>query len=191
MNDGRSAFLVSATYLASTLRAMERLKLLDERVKARLGPEQTEFLTQPHARTWWSGSALVQLTAVIGELQGPAPLEEVGYLTVKDGVGPIIAPMVSVIGAIFGFSPSSFFTRMADLASTSIRGVSIVFADRPPTGGLLTVKYPCEVSRVGIEPLWRGAARYVFDVARAKGSVARCGGEGPTFELEVSWSPKS
>lgn len=188
--DGGPAFQISATYLASTVRAFEKVGVLDEAVLRRLRDEHREMIARPHSKTWWPGLAIAELTATIGEVHGAGKLEEAGYLAVKAGIGPIIAPMASVIGAIFGFSPSAFLARMADLSSTSIRGVAIVWEERTPFTGTLTIKYPCPVPRLGIEPLWRGAARYIFDLARTEGLVAASGGHGSIFELDLEWKRK-
>lgn len=190
MSDGGSVFQVSSTYLSSTLRALETVGTLDRVVMSRLGEEHREMIEHPHAKSWWPGLPTLEITTAVAEEHGPGKLEAAGYLAVKNGIGPIIAPMASVIGAIFGFTPSSFLSRMADLSSTSIRGVGIVWKERSPLRGTLVITYPVQVVRVGIEPLWRGAMRYIFDLSRTEGVVASVGGHGPVFELELEWKPK-
>jgi hypothetical protein len=190
MADDANEYEVSSTYVSGLMRAIRSAGLLTEAVLARLGSEQRMMIDAPYARRWWNGPESSKVTASVAQVHGTAKLEEAGYVSAKHAVGPIIAPMVSVIGAIFGLSPTTLFARMADLSSTSIRNVTMVWASTGPTAGTLTLSYPCPFAREGIEPLWRGACRYVFELAHAKGGSVTSRLDGHALVIDCQWAAK-
>lgn len=129
----------------------------------------------------------LRFTRAVLDVYGASKVEEVGLLTTRNGVGPIISPLISVIGAIFGLDPSTLFERMNDLSSTSIRGITLEWVSTGRRAGTLRVSYPAGVGGVTVEPLWRGACRYVFELAHAKAGQVESQAIGAALELSLRW----
>jgi hypothetical protein len=177
----------SSTYVGGLLKAFKHLGLLDDAVAARFTEEQRAIVKAPWATSWWPGPVSEGIADAVHAVHGSEALERAGYETVLRSVGPIITPLISVIGAIFGLSPSSLFERMADLSSTSIKGVGLVWRSTGPKSGVLEISYPTPMGP-SIEPLWRGSCRYVFHTARADGRIDQAKVTDGVLVLTVSWA---
>ena len=185
---GPTSFEVSSTYVGGLVRSLRKLKLLTPEVQEALGPEHRGMITSPHTRPWWDGGLTLNLVEAVLTVHGPARLEEAGLDTTTTSVGPIITPLLSVIGAIFGLDPSEYFSRIGDLASTSVRNVSLAWKATSRTTGELRVAYPVGVSVPPLEPLWRGACRFIFQTSRVPGEIVSSQIDGSTITLVVKWS---
>lgn len=182
-----SNYETSSTYVGGFVKALRAVGLLTPEVEGRLGAPQREMVASAYSRGWWPGDASEQIVRAVLEVHGAAKLEEAGLLTTRNSVGPIITPLISVIGAIFGLKPSSLFERIGDLASTSVRGVDFEWKSTGSTSGTLRVEYPAGMGGATVEPLWRGACRYVFDTARTKGQIASCQVDGSVLLFTLRW----
>ncbi|MDX2012976.1 MAG: hypothetical protein SFW67_22470 [Myxococcaceae bacterium] len=181
-----ASYEASSTYVGGIVKALRALSLLDPPVMARLSEAQQAIVASPWSKGWWPGEVAEGIAQAVLEVHGPETLERVGFEAVTRSVGPIITPLISVIGAIFGLTPPSLFERMADLSSTSIKGVSLAWRSTAPTEGTLTVTYPIPLAPLHA-PLWRGACRYILETARVEGRVTGSHVSGSTLTLAVSW----
>lgn len=184
---GASNYETSSTYVGGFVKALRAVGLLTPEVERRFGAAQREMVASAYARGWWPGDASEQIAKAALDVHGAAKLEEAGLLTTRNSVGPIITPLISVIGAIFGLKPSSLFERMGDLASTSVRGVGFEWKSTGSTSGTLRIEYPPGLGGATVEPLWRGACHFVFDTARVKGQIAASQVDGSVLLFTLRW----
>lgn len=184
---GATSFEVSSTYVGGLVRSLRKLTLLTPEVQQALGPEQHVMIASPHSRSWWDGALTLNLVEAVLTVHGPARLEEAGLDTTTTSVGPIITPLLSVIGAIFGLDPSEYFSRIGDLASTSVRNVSFEWKSTSRSTGELRVAYPRSVSAQPVEPLWRGACRFIFQTSRVPGEIVSSHIDGSTITISLKW----
>lgn len=182
-----SNYETSSTYVGGFVKALRAVGLLTPEVERRFAEPQRAMVASAYTRAWWPGDASEQLARAALEVHGAAKLEEAGLLTTRNSVGPIITPLISVIGAIFGLKPATLFERMGDLASTSVRGVAFAWTSTGSTSGTLRVEYPAGLGGTAVEPLWRGACRFVFDTARAKGEIVSSKVEGSVLLFSLRW----
>lgn len=183
-------YMVSSTYVGGFIRALRSLALLPPELEAKLGPALRAMIASPYAQGWWDGSLTEQLVTVILEQHGPDRLEEAGFFTTRNSVGPIITPLISVIGAIFGLRPSTLLDRVGDLASTSVRGVELSWTSTSETTGVLKIVYPAPHGGRLVEPLWRGSCRFIFEVSKANGKITESKVDGSAVTLTLSWDAK-
>ena len=183
-------YVVSATYLAGFIRALRGRTLLTPAIEAQLPEPQRSMVAMPWSTRWWEGGTTEGLTAAMLQRHGPALLEEAGFLTTRNSVGPIITPLVSVIGALFGLRPSTLFERIGELAATSIRGVSFGWKSTGPSTGELTIAYPPPFGGTTVAPLWQGTCRFIFEMSKTPGQVTATEIDGSTVTLKVSWEPQ-
>lgn len=181
-----ATYEASSTYVGGIVKALRALSLLDAPVTERLSEAQQAIVASPWSRSWWPGDVAEGIAQAVLDVHGPERLERVGFEAVTRSVGPIITPLISVIGAIFGLTPASLFERMADLSSTSIKGVSLAWRSTAAVEGLLSLTYPMPITVVHA-PLWRGACGYVLETARVEGRVTGSHVSGHTLTLIVSW----
>jgi hypothetical protein len=182
-----TVYEASSTYVGGLVKATRALGLLDASVLATLSPEAKAMVESAWSRSWWPGPLAEGIAVAVLEVHGPDALERVGFETVTRSVGPIITPLISVIGAIFGLTPPSLFERMTDLSSTSIKGVSLGWRSTSASSGELSVTYPTPPSAIH-EPLWRGACRYVFATARVQGRLEEARLSETTLIVPVAWA---
>lgn len=177
----------SSTYMGGYVKALRGLELLTPEVMAKFEAPQRQMVASPYSQGWWPGAETEVITRAVLDVHGAAKVEEVGLLTTRNGVGPIISPLISVIGAFFGLEPSTLFERMNDLSSTSIRGITLEWASTGRRAGTLRVGYPEGLGGATVEPLWRGACRYVFETAHAKAGQLSSQVTGSAIELSLRW----
>ncbi|MCA2978732.1 MAG: hypothetical protein INH41_27445 [Myxococcaceae bacterium] len=180
-------FQASSTYVGGAIKALRKLALLDDAVTSRLTPAQRGIVQAPWAQGWWPGRDATGIAQVAFEVHGREKLELTGFETALSSVGPIITPLVSVIGAIFGLTPQALFERMPDLVSTSVRGVALAWTRASPASGTLVVSNAPPELPV-LEPLWAGACRYILHTARVEGRVPAGRVEGEQIRFSVDWS---
>jgi hypothetical protein len=180
-------YQISSTYFGGSVRVYEELNLLTADALEKLGAELREAIRSPYAQAWWSGKTFRRIGQVLFEVHGDAVMEEVGYRVAKSATGPIIRPLVAMIGALFGLSPGSLFTRVAALTNATIRGVPMRWIQRGPRSGTFAVVYPPPIAPAQV-PLWRGSIRFVFELAGVEGTIAQIRIENDeTMVADVSW----
>ncbi|MDP1827984.1 MAG: hypothetical protein Q8L48_32215 [Archangium sp.] len=181
-----SAYEVSATYARGFAKAAKDLGLLPA-LKPRCSPQALEFLMDPDANRWWPSAAVEACTELIHEMSGEATLFEVGYRTVAVTVGPVLLPLVKVSLTLFGATPATLLKRVADLSSSSLRGMISTWKPGGPRDGEVTLTYPTQVPR-GYGELWRGALRWVCEAADAKDPRAELlSHTGKVLTFKVTW----
>ncbi|MBM4778251.1 MAG: hypothetical protein GQE15_11170 [Archangiaceae bacterium] len=182
-----ASFEVSSTYAGGLVKALRELSLLTPQLEDRLDPLAKAFVTEPYGRGWWPGEASTTLLRLVLEAHGAARLEEAGLRTIKNSMGPIITPLTSVVGAIFGLKPSTLLERMGEFSTTSVRGVSLAWTLVSPTHGRLHVTYPPGEEGKVFEPMWRGACLYAFDVTKTTGGTVSSQVDGSSIVFDVRW----
>lgn len=182
-----AGFEVSSTYAGGLVKALRETSLLTPQLEARLDESAKALVSAPFARSWWPGSASTTLLRLVLEAHGAAKLEEVGLRVIKNSMGPIITPLTSVVGAIFGLKPSTLLERMGEFATTSVRGVSLSWNLATPTHGQLHVSYPPGEDGKLFEPMWRGACLYAFEVTQTKGGSVSSQIDGSAIVFDVRW----
>lgn len=191
MRPSGAPYEISSGYAGGVVKACKELGLWSEALERQLSDDARGLASSPWSRSWWPGPLTEEVARVIFNAHGPLKLEEVGLLTTRKSVGPIITPLVSVIGAIFGLSPHTLFERITDLASTSARGLALEWRASTPTSGALRVSYPAGCGEVIAGPLWRGACRFVFELSRVQGQIVATELQGSAWTFSLRWAPAS
>jgi hypothetical protein len=183
------SYEVRCTFIDGQVRAMKSKGLIDSKVLALLPATVLPMVEAPYSQTWWDGTLSEILPSAVATVHGERMVEEVSFLSIRDKIGPMLTPLTSVIGSIFGLKPDTLFNRVADLAGGSIRGVAPSWRSTGSTTGVITFVYPVTISKV-VGALWRGAARYIFELCRVDGTVTETRLEGTTVHLHCSWKTK-
>ncbi len=191
MADGnQQPYMVSSTYVGGFIRALRSQALLTAGFEAKLGPALRAMVASPYAQSWWDGALTEQIVTLVLQEHGPDRLEEAGFFTTRNSVGPIITPLISVIGAIFGLRPSTLLERVGDLTSTSVRGVELSWTSTSETTGRLKIVYPSSHGGRLVEPLWRGSCRFIFEISKTIGKITESKVDGSAVTLTLSWDAK-
>lgn len=88
--------------------------------------------------------------------------------------------------ALTGRSPATLLARMPTSIAQAVRGVTCEWSAFGPTSGVLAFHYPGGISR-NAEHSWRGALRFVGELAGATLRVDRVEHVGGRLALTVSW----
>lgn len=182
-----TTYEVSSTYVGGLIRSLRAANMLTPVVLQALGPAQLEMIASPHSRPWWDGATTEVVVRAVLNAHGAARLEDAGFDNTTNNVGPIITPLLSVIGAIFGLDPGELFSRMGDLASTSVKNVTLTWKKTSRTTGELRIVYPPGLGGATVEPLWRGACRFVFQTSRVPGQIVSSHVDGSTITFALKW----
>lgn len=182
-----TTYEVSSTYLGGLVRSLRKADMVTPEVLAALGPAQHEMIASPHSRPWWDGATTEVIVRAVLNTHGAARLEDAGFDNTTNNVGPIITPLLSVIGAIFGLDPSELFSRMGDLAGTSVKNITLAWTRTSRASGGLRIVYPAGLGGATVEPLWRGACRFIFQTSRVPGEIVSSHIDGSTITISLKW----
>lgn len=95
----------------------------------------------PPASSWVPGQALVELDAAIYDLRGSDICARCSRDTSTVAGTTVLRTMAEGMLRLFGMSPATLFSRMSQVASTSVRGVEYEYTPSGPTSGRMTIRY--------------------------------------------------
>lgn len=159
---------------------------LAEAVLARCSPATRAAFENPHVSRWHPGPALAEFSEALVEVAGAATLEAINFEMSRASFGPILRPMLQVTLALTGRSPATLLSRMPASISQAVRGVDCTWTALGPASGVLAFHYPGGISR-NAEHSWRGALRFVGELAGATLRVDRVEHVGGRLAFTVSW----
>ena len=162
-------YQVSATYLAANLSAIRQLGHY-EAMLAELPPALHPAAESPSSRSWWPGAVNEQLLRALATAKGDAVVEEVGFLSIQNSIGPIVMPLLKVLLALTGSDPGTIFSRVGLLSSSSARGVKPTWKLVEPTLGELAIAYPEKIDPI-LGTLWHGGLRCGLAMLKRDGMI--------------------
>lgn len=157
-----------------------------EAVLARCSPATQAVFANPHASRWHPGPALAEFSEALMEVSGPATLETINYEMSRAAFGPILRPMLQVTLALTGRTPATLLARMPMSIAQAVRGVGCEWSSLNATSGVLAFQYPGGISR-NAEHSWRGALRFVGELAGATLRIERVEHIGGRLAFTVAW----
>ncbi len=176
-----ASWQVSATYLKATVGAMRVLGHYD-RVQGQVSTATRTMLESPHAQAWWPGDVLVDVMTALG----PASGREVGVRASRDGMGPLVKPLASVLLALTKSPPHALVSRIGTFVSAGVKGVDARFVPNgTDTGGVVTFTFPQPVPPE-MAAVWAGLFDVGFTLARG-GQVTGEHVEPTTHRYDVAW----
>jgi len=181
-------FEISAVYLGGLVKGLTLDGTLAT-VLARLGPDARAAMESPFAKAWWPCEVLEDVMANGFAIMTPEQLTTFTNGTMKRSVGPVLGPVISIALALGGGTPASLFKRLDTAIKSSMRGVTISYAERGPTSGTVRIQYPRPWVPRAVHA-WCGALRYAFDAASTKSGrfeALRHVDDGKAFEIDVAW----
>ncbi len=178
---GAITWQTSATYLKSMVAAARALGHL-QRVEEKLSAPVREMIRQPAAQSWWSATLLIEFL----EALGPEASREVSIRASRDGMGPLIRPLASVVLMLTKSPQQALLTRLGTFASAGVKGIESRFAaNADGRGGAVTFTFPEPVPAVVAE-VWSGFFDVGFSLARG-GSVVKAAISDRTHRFDVAW----
>jgi hypothetical protein len=178
-------YQVSATYLAANLSAIRQLGH-GEALLAALRPELRATAEAPSTQSWWPGAVNEQLLRALATVKSDAVVEEVGFLSVQNSIGPIVMPLLKVLLALTGSDPATLFSRLGLFLSSSARGVKPTWKLVEPTLGELSISYPVNVDPV-LGTLWHGGLRCALTLLKRDGMITTRLVTDRSLSFLISW----
>jgi hypothetical protein len=172
---------VSATYLQSMIRACRALGH-EARLLAKVSPETKAMLVSPHAQAWWPGDVLIDCVGALGVEAG----NEVSIRASRDGMGPLVKPLVGVLLALTKSPIRALIDRLDTFVSAGVKGVKTNFTPNAEgNGGEVTFTFP-EPVIPEMATAWTGLFDVGFSLARS-GRVVSQTIEGAVHRFIVAW----
>jgi hypothetical protein len=175
----------SATYVGAVVRALKKVGQL-EAVIGQSDAATAQMLRSPNAQRWWGQAESFAMTNAIAAVGGDPLVKRVGHLAVVESISVVIRPLVGVLMAISGPSPSTLFSRFGQISETAVRAVTFRWTTTGPTSGELVISYPAEVPAAYVA-WWLGAFDFVWETTKKKGTVA-AKHEGVTLRFAMHWA---
>jgi hypothetical protein len=177
-------FQTSAAYMGAISRALAKLGQL-ENVIAQAESGAAHMLRAPNSQSWWSSSDAFAMTRAIAKVGGADLVQQVGKLGVLESISAIVRPLVGVLLAISGPSPSTLLSRFGQLSSTAVKNVKFTWLTTGPTSGELTITYPVTVPPEYVA-YWTGAFDFVWETTKKSGTT-KATHHGTWLHFAMSW----
>ena len=126
----------------SYLKHLDKEKLLG-RVVEQLSEEHAALLrTPPLVGTWVDAWALIETSRVVLAIGGPEAMKRMARETADTHSRyDFIRPFLLGVMRLFGVSPATLFSRLDDLAKTSVEGMAFRYTAKTATSGTIEVRY--------------------------------------------------
>ncbi len=147
-------------------------------------------LANPMSTKWHDGFIVVDAAEAVQRLEGNEGVEALNYAAVKQSIGPIMSPFLSVTLTLFGASPDSILKRMDMSLRSLMLNVSAEWKSTGPNSGLLVVTHPDPVHDVSWW-CWKGSLRFVYEMCGKTGDIvrSRVGATDCNMVFDCSWKP--
>lgn len=141
MSDG-TYYQVKASVFRAYIKWIEREGKLAV-ILPRLTPDTAKLVkTPPLASTWMRSAPLDELVEQIELFGGIEAVKRAGTDTLRDEMGPVLAPMVKNILRLIGASPATLYRHWDDLVKTAMRDVEWSWRATSDNSGMLAMRYP-------------------------------------------------
>lgn len=157
--DSAHDWAVSSTYLRALRQAM-----VAHGLSAPTDPTLARFLGELHLQSWWRGADVVRLFDHLSTTAGPSVAERLAYLASRDGMGPIVRPLASVVLALTKSPGHALFSRVQNFVTVGVRGVDAGYTPNAE-GCTLTFRFPSPVGHRASH-LWSGMIAVGLELAR-------------------------
>lgn len=172
---------VSAKYLKSMVAAMRTLGHFT-RVEPALSPASRAAVAAPHTQSWWPGELLVELVTALGL----ETAREVSIRASRDGMGPLVRPLASVVLALSSSPFEALLLKLDTFVSAGVKGIETrVDFNESRTGATVSFVFPGPVA-AEVAAVWTGLFDVGFSLARA-GRVVNELPEPTTHRFELAW----
>jgi hypothetical protein len=141
----KTEFETSASYMAATGKALQKLQRFDSVVSQLGDASRARCLTSPYELRWWGAQASIDATVATAQVGGRELVRHVGRLAVFESMSIIFRPLISVLIAVSGSSPEAIFSRYQQFADTATRNIFLEYQRRAVNSGTLTIDYQCAV----------------------------------------------
>ena len=161
------------------------LPVLLERVR----PQTRALLERPPlAIGWVDYDDMNQLFEAMGTVMTRDEVRDAGFRSAKDGVGPIIAPMIRGTLALFGASPAGLFGNLGRITALVLKQTTFTFRSTGARSGEVEILNPIPMAPM-LFVGWEGAFLFGFDVLGLKGEVgeAQVHDGGLRSTIAISW----
>lgn len=175
-----ASWQVSAKYLKSMVGAIHALGL-DAKLSG-LSSQTRTALEAPHAQSWWPGELLIDIVSQLGFEKA----REVSIRASRDGMGPLVRPLASVVLALTRSPFEALLSKLPAFVGAGVKGVESRVIFRPDgTGATVTFEFPEAVPQE-VSAVWTGLFEVGFDLAKT-GKVVSQHPSPKTHRFEVSW----
>jgi hypothetical protein len=187
-----SAYQVKGYNVRGFVAAVSRRGLLAD-LEARATPATRALLVDPPSPSAWvDGTVLLELNTLLLEQRGEAVVRAIGRESIEQGALGILRPAIEGFMRLFGATPSTLFSRLATLSTSSTRGAKLDYTEESATAGLVVFRLvgtPRATRAVFIS--FAGAMEVAFDLCKVRGTAAepvvRNEGSDTVGEIRVSW----
>lgn len=137
---------------------------------------------------WHDGQVVIDSAECVQRLEGDEGVENMNFAAVKQSLGPLMAPFLSITLTLFGASPDSILKRTNNSLRSVMLNVETQWQVTGPSSGVLVVKYPDLVGDVSWS-CWKGAIRFVYELCGATGEILRRteGATDRTLLCDCTW----
>lgn len=176
-----ASWQVSASYMRSMVTALRALGQLP-RARELVTPATRAMLDAPHAQSWWDGEVLVDVLSALGAQAA----REVSLRASRDGMGPLVKPLASVLLALTKSPPRALLSRLDAFVGAGVKGVEARFVPNArDDGGVVSFTFPRPVP-AEVAAVWAGLFDVGFGMARS-GRVVQETIEPQTHRYDVAW----
>jgi hypothetical protein len=181
------------SYVRGLAAAIQREKLFDAVIARLDGDAKSLLLDPPPATAWISNDHIDRIHIAIADASDLAMCHRVGREAAGLGLVPVLEGFVAGALRLFGATPHTLFSRIAEINKLSSRGVTMSYAQTGERTGTLTLSYfvPRDVPDAGRHAI-SGALEVAFDLCRMPGGTIqpppRTGPEPVvSLQLRASW----
>lgn len=155
---------------------------------AAVQPETRFALANPMSAKWHDGQVVIDSAECVKRLAGDEGVETMNFAAVKQSLGPLMSPFLSITLTLFGATPDSILKRTNNSLRSVILNVETEWQVTGPHSGLLVTKYPDAVVDVSWS-CWKGAIRFVYELCGATGEIVRRreGATDRSLLFDCSW----
>ncbi|MBL8937151.1 MAG: hypothetical protein JNM69_21510 [Archangium sp.] len=175
-----TSWKVSAKYLKSMAGALRSLAL-EDRLEG-LSSQTRTALQTPHTQSWWPGELLIELVTRLGNEKA----REVSIRASRDGMGPLVRPLASVVLALTRSPVEALLSKLSAFVGAGVQGVEsrVAYKDGG-AGATVSFVFP-EPVPVELAAVWVGLFDVGFSLAKA-GRIVSEHAEPTTHRFEVSF----
>lgn len=173
-----TSWKVSAKYLKSMAGALHSLSLED--TLEGVSSEVRTALKTPHAQSWWPGELLIEIVTRLGSEKA----REVSIRASRDGMGPLVRPLASVVLALTRSPFEALLSKLQAFVGAGVQGVESRVVFNTP-GATVTFEFP-EPVPAELAAVWIGLFDVGFSLAKS-GRIVSEHAEPTTHRFEVTW----
>ena len=126
----------------------------------------------PLAISWVDYDDMNEVFRAMGECLTRQEVRQAGLEAARDGIGPILAPVIRGTLGLFGASPPGLFGNLRRVTAIVLKNTDFSFQSTGPTTGVMEIINPIPMDP-GLYTGWEGAFLFGFEVLGMKGVVGQ------------------